>query len=157
MASTLLEQIKRLETLIKEQERDGREAFTINDFCALENISRSTFQKWQRMGIAPRVARIPGMVLQRIAREDYKRWKKRRAKLQLQWAETVEAETAARVERATTAGRISARSPRHVSKQRKASAASPHHVSKRTETRRRRNTHTPGSGSARINEKGDVT
>jgi hypothetical protein len=25
---------------------DGREALTINEFCALENISRSTFEKW---------------------------------------------------------------------------------------------------------------
>lgn len=137
--TALLDQFRKLEALLREQVRDGRDALSVNDFCALEGVSRSTFQKWRRMGIAPVFVRIPGMSLQRLPRADYQRWKKRRAKLQREpeWADKVAIETAARVERATVAGRISAAGPRHVSKQNKRKARRQHQQRRPQEERRR--------------------
>jgi hypothetical protein len=130
--------MRKLELLIREQVRDGREALSINEFCALENISRSTFEKWRKMNIAPVFKRFPGMTLQRLSRDDYAAWKKKQAKQQRQWADTVAVEAAARVERAAVAGRISAAGPRHVSKQNKRKARQQHQHQRPQEERRER-------------------
>jgi hypothetical protein len=91
----------------------------INDFCRVENISVSTFHKWQRLGIGPEVGRIPGMTLQRITPAAYKKWKKQRAARQREQAPVIEQERAQRTAHARAAGQLAAASPKHISKQRK--------------------------------------
>jgi hypothetical protein len=88
---------------------------TLRQFCAVENVSIATLNKWRRAGIGPRVSNVPGMTLQRITPADYKTWKKQQAARERDQTDRIEAERAARVERNTRAAKLAVQSPRHVS------------------------------------------
>jgi hypothetical protein len=117
-----------LNNLISELERLARqyarnrpepEAFTIADFCAMTGMSKSSYQKLQKRGLGPKVVRLVGMPKKRITKEDFAAWKKQMAELRREQAADIEAEQTALVETRRAAGRASAASPKHISKQKK--------------------------------------
>jgi hypothetical protein len=96
-------------------------AFTIQEFCANNSISKSTFFKLQSQGLAPRVMHVGEAI--RISSEDQADWvEKMRARAETPEGRKLSAERRAKM---VEVGRISAQSPRHVSnrgKRRKRSA-----------------------------------
>jgi hypothetical protein len=93
---------------------EDERSFTINQFCALENISRATFFKLGRRRLGPELLRVPGTNVVRITGDARRRWHQRLADLSQQEAATLEHHR--RVALASRAGRAAAMSPRHISK-----------------------------------------
>jgi hypothetical protein len=86
---------------------------TIKQFCDSANISRATFFKTQRLGIGPKVMRVPGTRIVRVT-ETRNEWHERMAESAQQEAAKLEQQR--RVEQARTAGYAAARSPLHISR-----------------------------------------
>ena len=81
-----------------------------DQFCWLENISRSKYFELKKRGLGPDVTDIDG--LQRITPESREAWHER-------MAERAKGEAARRRELAVIAGRAAAASPLHISKRQK--------------------------------------
>lgn len=91
-----------------------RVAFPINEFCWRNAIGPGTYHKMKRLGLGPDEMRFNNVV--RITVEAERRWQ--RARTHPQGAEA-RAKTAAEAKakaRGKNAGKLSAQSPRHVSK-----------------------------------------
>jgi|SRR5262245_3756583 len=92
-------------------------SLSIDGFCIVEDISRSTFNKLRRMNLAPEITEIvgPGLSLQRITPEARREWHQRIKK----YRESTEAllAHARRQQQLLAAGQKSAASEHHVSKQ----------------------------------------
>lgn len=84
-----------------------RVAFTRNEFCFRNHISKTKYHELQRRGLGPRT------MLGRITEEAEKEWQ--RAMEARDASEAVQLERQRRVELASRAGKISAASPLHVS------------------------------------------
>jgi hypothetical protein len=85
---------------------------TISEWCARKRISRSTYFKWQRLGLGPATERLFNVV--RITRSAGLEWEARTAELNRQEAAALERRR--RVNHAARAGKAAARSARHISK-----------------------------------------
>ena len=88
---------------------------TIAEFCARERISKATFFKLQRTGLAPETVRFFNIV--RITADSRRRWHRRIAELSQSDAAALEQQR--RVQLASRAGQAAAKSPQHVSKHRR--------------------------------------
>jgi hypothetical protein len=82
------------------------------EFCAAERLSKSSFHKLKKLGLAPQEYVIPGTRIARITAEAHAAWRSRMANLAQSKAAKLEAER--RREIAMTAGRLAAQSPKHV-------------------------------------------
>jgi hypothetical protein len=91
-------------------------ALSIAQFCYAENISKATFYKLKRQGLAPELTYVPvqGMTLIRISPAARRKWHAKLKALQFSRAGALEA--ARRSAQCTEAGRIAAASPAHVSR-----------------------------------------
>lgn len=90
-------------------------SLTIKEFCALENMSKATYFKFQRNGGGPREVRgVNGMKFVRITPAARREWHLLNDKLQLD--QSFELEHQRRVEMCRLAGNKAAASPKHVSK-----------------------------------------
>jgi hypothetical protein len=97
-----------------------RVAFSIPEFCVRNGFGTGTYHKLKRLGLGPDEMRVGNLI--RITAEAELRWQ--RARTNPQGAEAVakarsEAVTKARGRKA---GKLSAASPRHVSKRKRQSA-----------------------------------
>lgn len=100
---------------------DSDASLTIDEFCRLEHLSRFSFFRLRQRGLAPKVLCIPGTRILRITPEARHRWHAEMATLAEQDAAQLEQER--RREQASRAGRIAARSPRHVCRRARNGAA----------------------------------
>jgi hypothetical protein len=96
-------------------------SLTRQEFCALEQISSTTYHKMMKEGHGPDVSIIPGTRLRRITPEAHREW---RARMRA-YGESLEVKLKEqrRLEITRRAGEIAAESPLHVSKRRKAQAS----------------------------------
>jgi hypothetical protein len=78
------------------------DSLTIEEFCAVEKISRTSFFKMQRKGIAPETFRIPGMAIVRVTAQARQEWRARMAALKDDPA--IEKKKAENIERSRRAG-----------------------------------------------------
>lgn len=85
---------------------------TIAEFCKVEHISKFSFYKMKKEGLAPQVLEIYN--IKRITPEARAKWHAMLMRRQQQKAGKLEAQR--RVKLAQQAGRIAAASPRHQSK-----------------------------------------
>jgi hypothetical protein len=93
-------------------EIDPKRSLSQDQFCWLENISRSKYFELKKRGLGPDVTDIDG--LQRITPEAREEWRQRMAERAKGKQAQLEAER--RRELAVIAGRLAARSPYHVSR-----------------------------------------
>jgi hypothetical protein len=84
-------------------------SMTIDGFCLAERISHAHYYKLQRNGLAPVTIRLLSAV--RITARARRQWQDRMANLTKQ--ETAQLERKRRVEGASRAGKIAAKSPNH--------------------------------------------
>lgn len=87
---------------------------TYAEFCQTEHISKATLYDLLRRGLGPEVFEVPGTRIRRITPEAHEVWRARMAELAK--AEAAQLEAKRRRELAAIAGRIAAKSPRHISK-----------------------------------------
>jgi hypothetical protein len=95
---------------------ESERALSITQFCFVENISKATFYKLKRQGLAPELTYVPiaGVSLIRISPAARRKWHAMLKALQASKAGVLEA--ARRSAQCREAGRISAASPLHVSR-----------------------------------------
>jgi hypothetical protein len=93
---------------------DKNRSMTRVEWCRHRNVSKSTFYKLKRLGLAPVEDSIPGTRVARISAESDQRWLERMAELSRE--DAAQLELTRRRELAVIAGRIAAQSPRHVSR-----------------------------------------
>ena len=96
-------------------EIDPKRSLSQDQFCWLENISRSKYFELKKRGLGPDVTDIDG--LQRITPESREAWHERMAERAKGEAARLQAER--RRELAVIAGRAAALSPKHVSRRRR--------------------------------------
>lgn len=87
-------------------------SLSIDEFCAAENISRSTFFKMKNAGNGPKEMRLPGSSIVRISPAARREWHRRLEKLALKSA-AVARDVEKRVTKAKRAGTKGASSPAH--------------------------------------------
>jgi hypothetical protein len=92
-------------------------SLTIQEFCVAEHISKASLYDLLKRGLGPELFNIPGTRIRRITPQAREAWRDRMA--QLAQAEAVQIEAERRRELAAVAGRIAARSPLHVSRQKR--------------------------------------
>jgi hypothetical protein len=90
-------------------------AFSLSEFCRVENFSKSFFYALRKKNLAPAVSDINGLL--RITPQAREEWHQRMLELAKSSAAQVEAER--RRELATVAGKAAAASDRHISKRQK--------------------------------------
>jgi hypothetical protein len=100
-----------------------RRSQTTTEFCQSEHISKATFYDLRKRGLAPEVLEVPGTKIKRITSQARETWRARMAELAKAEATQLEAER--RRELAAIAGRIAARSPKHISKRARVTALPP--------------------------------
>ena len=112
----------------KEEALHSERAYTIEQFCFVENISKATFYKMKRQGTGPAIHYLPvgSATLPRISAQSRRDWHAQLRALQI--SEAAELLNERKRAQAAEAGRLAARSPLHVSNR------------KTTDTRRRRRT-----------------
>jgi hypothetical protein len=107
----------------------GSEDFTIDadqcdwtrqEFCSRKRISKSTYLKMKKAGLAPEetVLMLPGFNLVRISAQARRDWNRKLA--ELRQSKEAELESARRQAQVETAGRLAAQSPNHVSRRARA-------------------------------------
>lgn len=96
---------------------DHERSYTRQQFCLAENISLPTYYNWQRIGLGPEEICINGIF--RITAQQRERWHRKMEKNAT--SKQVKIARARRQRINATAAMISARGPRHISKQRQAS------------------------------------
>jgi hypothetical protein len=96
-------------------EIDPKRSLSQDQFCWLENISRSKYFELKKRGLGPDVTDIDGV--HRITPESREAWHERMAEFAKSEAAQLEAER--RRELAAIAGRAAAASPLHISKRQK--------------------------------------
>jgi len=96
-----------------EQIDESGPSLTINEFCAVEHISRPTYFAMQRRGVGPEVLRIPGTRVIRITPAARQAWHDRLAQLADEEAGKLERQR--RVDQGSRAGKAAVKSPAHVS------------------------------------------
>ena len=96
---------------------------TFTEFCQGERISKTTLYGLLRRGLGPEVLEVPGTKIKRITSQARETWRARMAELAKAEATQLEAER--RRELAAIAGRIAARSPKHISKRARVTALPP--------------------------------
>jgi hypothetical protein len=89
-------------------------SYSIDGFCEVEDISKSSYNQLQKLGLGPREMRIPGTRIIRITAEARREWKARMA--ELSETEQVQLEAERMREHARRAAAKSALSEKHVSK-----------------------------------------
>jgi len=107
---------------------DREPSMTINEFLAVERISRSSYYKMRDHGYGPAETRVPGTEIIRISARARREWHARleeRAR-----SEAAELERERRASQRRAAGKIAAASPKHVSRR-------PIHARARATERRR--------------------
>jgi hypothetical protein len=92
------------------EEMTDERVFTRREICVRNKMSESTLAKLDRLGLGPKYMRAFNFL--RVTLEEERAWQ-----AMLQNEEAREAARACAVARARHAGRLSAASPRHVSKQ----------------------------------------
>jgi hypothetical protein len=97
-----------------EQPDNERSAFTVDQFCVRNQISKSSWFKLRRAGLAPRVLMIGNSA--RITREAEAAWQRRMERAAEGREERLRVER--RRASARIAGRAAAESPNHISRQR---------------------------------------
>jgi hypothetical protein len=96
-------------------------ARTIPQWCESKQICVATYHKLKRLGLTPDELHIPGTNIKRITPEADREWIARMAELTK--TKEYERETERRSVLAKKAGKLAAKSPRHVSQTRKANNA----------------------------------
>jgi hypothetical protein len=94
-----------------------RPSETIDEFCRAENFSKSFYYELKKRNLAPDELRPPGTKVIRITPEAHAAWRGRMAELSR--TEAAELEATRRRELAVIAGKLAAKSERHVSKKKK--------------------------------------
>ena len=94
--------------------RDDDGALTIQEFCARERMSDTTYYKLKKRGLGPEEVRFPGMAFVRITAAARKEWHTRVDQWREKQAAALEAQR--RSELCSRAGKRAAASPLHVSK-----------------------------------------
>jgi len=99
---------------------DREPSMTINEFLAVERISRSSYYKMRDHGYGPAETRVPDTEIIRISARARREWHARleeRAR-----SEAAELERKRRASQRRAAGKAAAASPMHVSQRHKAAA-----------------------------------
>jgi hypothetical protein len=91
---------------------DDQRAFSLTEFCRVENFSKSFFYALRKRNLAPAISDIGGLL--RITPQARQAWHERMAALAKSEAAQLEAER--RRELAVIAGKAAAASPRHISR-----------------------------------------
>jgi hypothetical protein len=91
--------------------RPERTAFSIQEFCARNTISLSTFHKLKKMGLGPREMRLNTVV--RISLDSEREWQEARSNPRGAEATAKAAAEKIATDRGRKAGRLSVQSPRH--------------------------------------------
>jgi hypothetical protein len=90
-------------------------AETVDDFRRGEALSKTSFYKLKKLGLAPHTYRVPGTKIVRVI-ESHDSWRERMTALSS--SKAAELETARRRELASVAGKRAAASPAHHSRRR---------------------------------------
>ena len=100
---------------------DREPSMTINEFLAVERISRSSYYKMRDHGYGPAETLVPGSTIIRITARARRKW---HARLE-EWgrSEAAELERERRAEQRRAAGKNAAASPQHVSRRQIAAPA----------------------------------
>ena len=93
---------------------DGQPARTISEWCLEMRISAPTFHKWDKAGKGPVVRRVGNVVRIVEGTQSY-----HRRMLALAEQEAAQRELQRRREQAAVAGKIAAKSPRHISRRKR--------------------------------------
>ena len=89
------------------------------ELCQLENLSPTSLQKLERMGMGPAWTLFPGINVRRCTPQARADWHARMAAWRAENAAKLESERKARIERAVVLGKMSASSPGHPSHKKK--------------------------------------
>lgn len=60
--------------MIKDEDNQKKEVYSISEFCKAHNICKVTFYNLQKKGVGPKIMRIGSRVL--ISKEAAKEWRK---------------------------------------------------------------------------------
>lgn len=90
------------------------QSLTIDEFCRVEDISRSLYFKLRRLGYGPAELRAPGTGLVRVSASARRAWQEQLEELGK--TKAGELERRRRVEQRRAAGRLAAQSVAHVSR-----------------------------------------
>jgi predicted negative regulator of RcsB-dependent stress response len=102
----------------------ARAAFSINEFCDRNRISKKLFNKLRKSGRGPALMELDGTI--RISAAAEAAWQQARENPTKKEAKAIARRRVARVQHARKAGKLSAASPHHISKTRhKNRSASP--------------------------------
>jgi hypothetical protein len=93
---------------------DREPSMTINEFLAVERMSRSSYYKMRALGYGPAEMRVPGTEIIRISARARREWHARLEERNRSEAAELEHERRASQRRA--AGKNAAASPRHISR-----------------------------------------
>jgi hypothetical protein len=93
---------------------ESQPSMTIDEFCAVENFSKSFYYELKKRDLGPEELRPPGMKLIRITAEAHAEWRARM--LEEAKSEAAQLENERRRELTVKAGKRAAESPRHISK-----------------------------------------
>ena len=99
-------------------DKDRNRTESIPEFCLAEGISKSSYYKLKKLGLAPDELRPPGTALVRITQQARRDWHARIE--QLSKSHAAQLEVARRQAQAAAAGKRAAQSPLHISNRRKA-------------------------------------
>jgi hypothetical protein len=99
-------------------DKDRNRSESIPEFCLAEGISKSSYYKLKKLGLAPDELRPPGTAIVRITTQARTAWHMRMEELRK--SQAAELEAARRHAQTAAAGKRAAESPLHVSKRRKA-------------------------------------
>ena len=97
-----------------------RVAFSIGEFCVRNDIGTGTYHKLKRLGLAPDEMRFGNVI--RITAEAELKWQRARTNPKGEEAKAKAHSEAVTAARGRKAGKLSAASPRHVSKRKRQSA-----------------------------------
>jgi hypothetical protein len=100
---------------------DEGPSYKPTEFCKLEHISKASWFKMRKLGLAPDVYFVPGTRIGRITARTRREWHQRMAEVSAQEAAQLEAER--RQALASRAGKAAVQSERHIVNQRRARRA----------------------------------
>ena len=96
-------------------------ALTISEWCRAKGICIATYYKLKKLGLTPAELHIPGTIIKRITPEADREWIARMAELTK--TKEYKREAKRRTDLAKKAGKLAAKSSKHVSQVRKARTA----------------------------------
>jgi hypothetical protein len=99
-------------------DEDRKRSESIPEFCLAEGISKSSYYKLKKLGLAPDELRPPGTAIVRITTQARTAWHMRMEELRK--SQAAELEAARRHAQTAAAGKRAAASPLHISNRRKA-------------------------------------